>query len=156
MFSENSRLIISYIIILSLGLILAIGAAMVAVSIVVSSVSSGSTYHKISQEMGNASIEHLYIIEVNAMGKMSNYYHIADGNETRLDYDIDYLIATALSHNLTKLIIVHNHPMGNNLNPSPDDKLWINITSDEAKKSGIIVMDSVIIDSQGNSRSVWK
>ncbi len=105
---------------------------------------------KMMEEQRQQEIEHLYIIDATNGGT----YHITDGNSTRLDYDITYLVTTAMSHGAKEIIIVHNHP-GGYVVPSKDDLYWFNETRTEAKKYGVDVADSIIINSRGEIRSVW-
>ncbi|MDP3564677.1 MAG: JAB domain-containing protein [Methanoregula sp.] len=101
------------------------------------------TYQYLGAALEHAPTEHLYLIELDQGNEVTAVRLIAEGNQTRLNFDIMEVIAIAEQDHANRIILLHNHP-GGNTTPSPDDIYWMSETARDCAASGILMVDAVI------------
>ena len=106
------------------------------------------TYEYLNGIMAESPVEHLYLIELNNADEVIGIRWIGDGNETRLDYDIIGVISTAKHDRVTRIALVHNHPLSIP-EPSPDDIYWMQETANIARLNGITLVDAAVAYGDG-------
>ncbi len=89
-------------------------------------------------------IEQVYVLYVNHDNKVICWKCLAIGTSNSFVMDVKLLLAIALGCLASKIIIAHNHPMGN-CNPSNEDLALTNKLKQAASFMDIMLLDHVII-----------
>lgn len=93
--------------------------------------------------------EKVFVILLNSANKVLGIKHIGDGGISDCIVDPRIVFQSALLANATSFIMWHNHPSGN-LTASKADKDISKKLKDGGKLLDINLLDSLIIDSEGN------
>jgi DNA repair protein RadC len=106
--------------------------------------SSHAIFQLISHELYDLSHEEFWVLFLNRQNKMISKDRISQGGYTATIVDLRVIFKMALLEKATSIVLVHNHPSGQN-KPSQED---INITRkivDAGKILNIPVLDHLII-----------
>ena len=113
---------------------------------------NGETYFKTTQDIVNYYMpmlrfqkqEYLFCAYLNARGKLIKSDTISMGNIEGSTFYPNEIFRGALASNVTKIIIVHNHPSGNPT-PSNEDIKVTKKLNEGARLLGLRILDHVII-----------
>jgi DNA repair protein RadC len=88
--------------------------------------------------------EVFYVILANHANKVIHYHRIAEGTKTATLVDVQRVIKLALNHEATGLILMHNHPSGNNRISQADKRLTQSV-QEAASYFSLRVLDHIIV-----------
>jgi DNA repair protein RadC len=88
--------------------------------------------------------EHLYLLLLNASGKMLRFKCIADGDPASVGVSTRDIVHEALDSGCTNVIMAHNHPSGTAL-PSPADIQITSLVANALRVVEIHLLDHMVI-----------
>ena len=93
-------------------------------------------------------IEQFKVVYLNRGNKVLSISDLSSGGMSGTVADPRIIFATALKRNSCAIILAHNHPSGNT-RPSKQDEVLTQKIKDGGKLLDILVMDHIIISSEG-------
>lgn len=96
------------------------------------------------QELRFEKREIIKLILLNNNNSIKKIINIASGNSNRAVFDIKQILSEPIKLEISKIILVHNHPSGRS-NPSNEDILTTRKIKEAAEIMGITLLDHIII-----------
>ena len=106
-----------------------------------------------AKEIGRANIEKVAVLCLDHTNKIINFAIISMGNDKNVNVSIKQIFRIVLLSNATKIVIGHNHPSGI-LDITSSDISMTKKIGQSAFLLGIKLIDSIIVNSNGNSISI--
>lgn len=110
--------------------------------------SSRDAYECIKPELSDLKIEETWILLLNQQAKLVAKLHISTGGISSTIVDPKVVLAKALEHSATALILIHNHPSGT-LKPSEADNKLTRKINDACATLDIRFNDHIIFTDAG-------
>ncbi|MBO4943761.1 MAG: DNA repair protein RadC [Muribaculaceae bacterium] len=106
---------------------------------------SKDIYSLMRHEIGNLDHEEIWILLLNRRNQVIGRQRMTSGTANASLFDPKPILKYALLNNADGIIMVHNHPSGNN-NPSPQDDTITRSLRDAAKAVELRMLDHVIVN----------